>query len=207
MGFWSELLKPQPAPRRRTRRTYVERPARPTRPTPTCVDCGGPIHRTPGRGRAPLRCASCKAKAKTSGPKWKLAPGALEKVQAHFGLEHPLYVRRSTGRQNRGKYRGILPGFMVAKRLDRTTLYHVISISSALDPELASRVLMHEACHAQQREQDDLVHLRASRQLAAYGDRRRNPRAYQAYLDHPVEVEARAAEDDAKRLAPLIVAG
>lgn len=204
MGFWSELLKPQPAPRRRVRRVPV---ARPPRPAPPCVDCGGPIHRKPGPGRAPLRCASCRATAKKAGPKWRLAPGALEKVQAHFALEHPLYVRRSTGRQNRGKYRGILPGFMISKRLDRSTQYHVISISSALDPATASRVLLHEACHAQQRERDDMVHVRAGAQLAAYGDRRRSRVAYQAYMDHPIEVEARAAEAAADRLAPLIVAG
>ncbi|MGI9116010.1 MAG: hypothetical protein ACR2JV_00025 [Gaiellales bacterium] len=204
MGFWSELLKPQPAPRRRTRRASAPRPVR---PTPTCVDCGGTIHRKPGPGRAPLRCATCRDSTRAAGPKWKLAPGALERVQAHFGLEHPIYVRRSTGRTLRGKYRGLLPGFMVAKRLDRCTEVHVITISSALDPDTASRVLLHEACHAQQREQDDLVHLRASRQLAAYGDRRRNRRAYEAYRDHPIEVEARAAEADAARLAPLIVAG
>ena len=193
-------------PRRRRAPSVRYRAPRPVRPAPTCVDCSATIIRTPGRGRAPLRCPSCKAKAHTTR-KWKLAPGALETVQQHFGLEHPLYVRRSAGRQQRGSYRGVQLGFMVSKQLEPYAEYHVIQLSSALDPEQAARTLLHEACHAKQREADNLAHVRAGRQIRAHGDKRRNPDAFRAYLNHPTEVEARAAEAAAVRLGPLVLAG
>ena len=193
-------------PRRRRALSVRYRAPRPVRPAPTCVDCSATIHRKPGPGRAPLRCPGCKAKAQTTR-KWRLAPGALETVQRHFGLEHPLYVRRSAGRQQRGSYRGILPGFMVSKKLEPYALYHVVQISTALDADRAARTLLHEACHAQQHEKDSLVHHRAHRQIRAHGNPRTSLNANRAYLAHPIEIEARAAETAVSRLGPLMLAG
>ena len=201
MGWFSPAK-----PRRRRAPSVRYRAPKPARPAPPCVDCKAAIIRTPGRGRAPLRCPSCKAKAQTTR-KWKLAPGALETVQAHFGLEHPLYVRRSAGRQQRGSYRGIQLGFMVSKKLDPYTEYHVIQLSSALDAQQAARTLLHEACHAKQREADNLVHLRAHHQIRAHGNPRTSYAGSRAYLNHPTEVEARAAEAAATTLGPLVLAG
>ena len=193
-------------PRRRSAPRIRYAAPKPVRPAPKCVDCSSTIYRKSSRGRAPLRCLSCKAKAQTTR-KWKLAPGALETVQKHFGLEHPLYVRRSAGRQQRGSYRGIQLGFMVSKKLEPYAEYHVIQLSSALDTDQAARTLLHEACHAKQREADNLVHLRALHQIRAHGNPRTSYAGSRAYLNHPTEVEARAAEAAATTLGPLVLAG
>lgn len=195
-----------PSRPRRRRAPVIRRATRPVRPAPPCVDCGATVQRKPGPGRAPLRCAACRAKA-AGTVKWRLAPGALEKVGRHFGLEHPLHVRRSTGRRQRGCYKGIHFGSAISKQLDPHRRYHVIQISSALAPAEASRVLLHEGCHARQRERDAMAHLRAHRQIRAHGDPRTSAAGQRAYRDHPIEVEARAAESAAAALAPLIVPG
>jgi len=185
---------------RRARRTAI--PKAPAR----CVDCAATLVRTRGPGRAPLRCPACRERAKAA-PKWVLAPGALERVRAHLGLEHPIHVRRSAGRHQHGSYRGLEFGRDVSRRLDPDRTYHVIQISSALTPELAARALVHEACHARQREQDPLVHWRAHRKIARHGSRHRTVEGYLAYRDHPTEREARAAEGAVHLLAPLTLPG
>jgi hypothetical protein len=195
-----------PAKPRRRALSVRYRAPKPVRPAPTCVDCSATIFRTSTRGRAPLRCPACRTQAQTTR-KWKLAPGALETVQAHFGLERPLYVRRSAGRQQQGSYRGIHLGFAVSKKLEPYAEYHVIQLSSALDAKQAARTLLHEACHAQQREKDMLVHVRASRQIRAHGDPYRSVAAHRAYRDHPTEVEARAAEEAVSHLGTLVLEG
>ena len=195
-----------PAPRR-TRRTTSHRPSNAiASPAPRCVDCDARIIRTPGPGRAALRCPACKTRAKTT-KKWQLAPGALDKVQKHFGLEHELYVRRSTGRQLRGSYKGMMLGLMVSKQLSELTWYHVISISSSLSAEEAAKVLLHEACHAKQREHEPQVARRMRLEIRRHGNPVSTLSGQRAYLSHPLEVEARAAEAAAPKLAPLIVAG
>ena len=182
----------------RARRPRLERPA------PRCVDCGGMLVRTPGPGRAPLRCASCRTRAKAA-PKWRLAPGALETVQRHFGLQHPIHLRRSAGRAQHGSYRGTRYGSEISRRLDPDRLYHVIHVSSALDPETAARALLHEACHAGQREADPDVHRRANREINRHG--RRSHEGAIAYYNHPPEREARLAEGAVRLLGPLMLPG
>jgi len=175
-------------------------------PAPKCVDCDARIIRTPGPGRAALRCPACKSLAKTT-KKWQVAPGALVKVQQHFGLEHELYVRRSTGRQLRGSYMGKTLGMMLSKKLDELTWYHVIKISSSLSAEEASKVLLHEACHAKQREADPQIAHRTLREIRRHGNPASTMSGHRAYLNHPTEIEARAAETATSQLSPLMIAG
>lgn len=153
------------------------------------------------RGRPPLRCPACKA-AKPEGATWRLAPDALERVQAQFGLTHPLYVRRTSGRQQKGTYRGLDLGLCLSKTLEPLQTYHVICISSTLDPDMAARTLLHEACHAKQHEADPSA-LRGAAQR--YRGHRRSVEQYMRYRNEPTEVEARAAESAVHRLPGLMI--
>lgn len=188
----------------RRARTRLRRSAAPD--VLDCVDCGRMLHCAPGPGRAPLRCPDCSAVAKVR-PKWRLAPDALDIVQRHFGLRHPIHVRRIGGRHQLGAYRGPLPGAAISKQLDPRRTYHLITISSALDPQSAARALLHEACHAHQRERDATIHSRAARDIRRHGSMERSERGYRAYREHPVELEARAAENAVRDLPPLMVPG
>mgnify|MGYP006292918209 CR=1 FL=1 len=171
----------------------------PPRPAPKCQSCGATIARKPGPGRPPARCAGCKAIK--PGPQWEVDPAGLERVQRHFGLKHPIHVKRSSGRIREGTYYHLQLGCVISKKLDPLQLYHVITISGQLSPADASRVILHEACHAHQNEREDGAMARYARDMRRIGPRRTRE-AFQAYRNHPLEVEARAAERHAADLRP-----
>ncbi len=203
---WLSPSKPRRQRRSTARvRLRVPKPPKPVTPTPRCVDCDGLIHRPRGtRGRAPLRCTTCKTSHTPAKYKWTVDPAGLERVRKHFGLKHPLYVQRSSGRHQRGTYQGLKYGFMIAKKLPEQDQFHLIRISSALSPEDASKSILHEACHAKQVEEDPSCLIRASLQIRAHGNPHTTRSGNRAYLNHTTEVEARASEMHATRLKPIM---
>lgn len=139
-------------------------------------------------------------------PTWTIDPAGLQRVQAHFGLTHPLYVRRTRGRQRLGAYHGTRFGFELSKKLEPYWQYHSVTVSAALDAEAAAKVVMHEACHAAQCERDPGAMVRYNRELRRSGGMGTSNASFMTYRAHPMEVEARRAEKWAEVIRPVAAA-
>ena len=120
---------------------------------PHCTHCAAAFT---GRGRY---CPDCR----DTGAPWRVDHAALDRARAHLGIDCDVVVRRVATRKLLGRYHGArlrpdAPSLAVAARMTDEQLtgfmYHLVTVSTRLTPEHASRALWHELTHAAQYEAD-----------------------------------------------------
>lgn len=110
-------------------------------------------------------------------------PRAIDKAQYYLGLKHPVKVHQVPkaivldGQPHGAQYHGLQNGA------------HQISVVSWLRPETASDLLWHELAHAQQYERDPAAWHAGQEEYNAT-----RQQGLDAYMNHPDEQEARAAQ-------------
>jgi hypothetical protein len=91
-----------------------------------------------------------------------------------LGITKPVEIRRTSGNNTAGKYRGIN-----AKGI------HVITVAARLSPTMASQTIWHELTHAKQNENDENFRSNYGKSVRSVG-----------YLKSPYEREAKANEEN-----------
>jgi hypothetical protein len=132
-----------------------------------CIECGTA---TPPRNKY---CDDCRD---TAAP-WRVDPAAVSRALADLGVVAPVDIRRSSGRNTKGRYHGMS---LLADDNNDLVLCHRITVAARLHPADASRTIWHELTHASQFECD----------VAGYNAKYKQ----YAYTSNPYELEAKANE-------------
>lgn len=128
-----------------------------------CISCGAVV-----KARQKY-CDDCRD---TLSP-WRVDTSNLHKACRLLGINSPVVVRRSPGKNMIGRYHGF-----------NANGEHAITVSARLSPSLASQTIWHELTHAKQREADPNFHRNYSSTVRTKG-----------YLTNAYEREAKANED------------
>jgi hypothetical protein len=159
-----------------------------------CKDCGDPLYPTGERGRRREWCVKCRPVQVQQGRRmpWEVDRAAVKRASTELGVTHPVYVKRSPGKNVKGRYHGLVKGSELHRLCEPDTLYHYVTIAAKASADDASRTLWHELTHAAQAERDAQFHrkyARIARMTGANGSG--SDSAHAAYLSIPYEIEAR----------------
>jgi hypothetical protein len=115
-------------------------------------------------------CDDCRD---TAAP-WRLDEEAVLRACKLLGITKPVEIRRTSGNNTAGKYRGV-----------NARGVHVITVAARISPKMASQTIWHELTHAMQSERDENFRSNYGKSVRSVG-----------YMKSPYEREAKANEEN-----------